>query len=515
MRKQSKHSGMIQARQDPTHLEHATLSTCEVGPDDKHSWKRRFFVLYKAPENDYQLRYYKSAEDQVSPLGGIDMTQISLLYENPQHHQKWQWVQKNFKCSPSCVVYLRAGGRDYFLIGETSTEAEGWFADLFEAMKNRSQKLLTSEIISNPLHRRKFSAPELKVRLYRKSGSFGEVKMGHLILMGAKKANSGPSKNPSLGLVESSVKLRSFSDPSSNAAEGNAEELGEDHSKRPISQPVNSDYDYPNNREVEVIGNSTLMRSITDIYIKYNSPPPTLNEASAENGIQKIKRRLGFLTYMENAVRDAKPHPEHAMKHDGKIKQKQTAAMLRCSKLVALLPCNKKVIGLNPNPEGFLHVTTAKTQNFTKEDKRGSSDFSASSSGAVSPVNVLETNSERRGSTRSLERDFMVNLQGLKNDLTLTEVEGKPRFVNTLRHHRSKNKIATHNMADELTCRCGAYASDIHSLKHFSMAFLLDQLPTFTVGMIFRGWSHWTKRFSSRKLLCSLYGIPNLEHEEK
>ncbi|XP_043958735.1 pleckstrin homology domain-containing family S member 1-like isoform X2 [Gambusia affinis] len=334
----------------------------------KSEWKRRFFVLYKAPENDYQLRYYKSAEDQVSPLGGIDMTQISLLYENPQHHQKWQWVQKNFKCSPSCVVYLRAGGRDYFLIGETSTEAEGWFADLFEAMKNRSQKLLTSEeisngqpvidIISNPLHRRKFSAPELKVPFLAK-----------------KEDQNDASK---LLLPSSSVKLRSFSDPSSNAAEGNAEELGEDHSKRPISQPVNSDYDYPksrqkrasvlragsmeslyesmlelksvlnssepNNREVEVIGNSTLMRSITDIYIKYNSPPPTLNEASAENG----------------------------------------------------------------------------------EDKRRSSDFSGSSSGAVSPVNVLETNSERRGSTRSLERDFMVNLQGLKNDLTLTEVEGKP-----------------------------------------------------------------------------------------
>lgn len=43
---------------------------------------------------------------------------------------------------------------------------------------------------------------QIQVRLYRKSGSFGEVKMGHLILMGAKKANSGPSKNPSLGLVE-------------------------------------------------------------------------------------------------------------------------------------------------------------------------------------------------------------------------------------------------------------------------------------------------------------------------
>lgn len=43
-----------------------------------------------------------------------------------------------------------------------------------------------------------------------------------------------------------------------------------------------------------------------------------------------------------------------------------------------------------------------------------------------------------------------------------------------------------------------------HSRKKPSMAFLLLQLPTFTVGMIFFGCSHCTKRFSSRKLLCSL-----------
>lgn len=53
-----------------------------------------------------------------------------------------------------------------------------------------------------------------------------------------------------------------------------------------------------------------------------------------------------------------------------------------------------------------------------------------------------------------------------------------------------------------------ALAAASHSLKHLSMAFLLSQLPTLTVGMILSGWSHWTKRFSSRKLLCSLYGIP-------
>ncbi|XP_014889390.1 pleckstrin homology domain-containing family S member 1 isoform X1 [Poecilia latipinna] len=342
----------------------------------KSEWKRRFFVLYKSPENNYQLRYYRNAEDRVNPLGAIDMTQISLLYANPQHHQKWEWVQRSFKCSPSCVVYLRAGNRDYFLIAENSSEADGWFTDLFEALKNRPHKFLKSEeisngqpvidTISNPLHRRKFSAPEPQVPFLREK----------------EEDENDASK---ISLPSSLLKLRSFSDPSSKAADGNTEELVEDSSRRPTSEPVN-DYDYPksnrkrasvlragsmeslyesmiefksilnvsepNDCKVEVMVNGTLMRSITDVYTKYKaeeSPAPISNEAPAENG----------------------------------------------------------------------------------EDKRQSSDFSTSSSGAVSP-DILETNSERRGSDRSLDgvmvdlREFMVNLQGLKNDLTLTEVEGKP-----------------------------------------------------------------------------------------
>ncbi|XP_054878613.1 pleckstrin homology domain-containing family S member 1-like isoform X2 [Poeciliopsis prolifica] len=324
----------------------------------KSEWKRRFFVLYKTSENDYLLRYYKSAEEQVSQLGGIDLTQVSLLYANPEHHQRWQWVQKSFKCSPSCVVYLRAANRDYFLIGETSSEADGWFTDLFEALKNRPHKFLKSEEISN-------GQPVIEVPFLAKK----------------EEDQNDASK---LSLPSSPVKARSLSDPSSNAAEGGTEEPVEDNSRRPISEPVSNIYDYPKSRrkresvkragsmeslyesmtefksmlnasepkdrEVQVIGNSTLMRSITDVYIKYKaekSPPLTANEGPAENG----------------------------------------------------------------------------------EDKRQSSDFSTCSSGAVSPVDVLEPNSERRGSIenslRPDMREFMMNLDGLKNDLTLTEVEGK------------------------------------------------------------------------------------------
>uniref|UniRef100_A0A8C6NS93 Pleckstrin homology domain containing S1, tandem duplicate 3 n=1 Tax=Nothobranchius furzeri TaxID=105023 RepID=A0A8C6NS93_NOTFU len=82
-------------------------------------WKKRFFVLFKISEHEYHLRYFRSHKERESSIGGIDLTQISLLYASPQHHQRWSWVQKSLKCSPSCVLYIRAAERDYFLVGES------------------------------------------------------------------------------------------------------------------------------------------------------------------------------------------------------------------------------------------------------------------------------------------------------------------------------------------------------------------------------------------------------------
>ncbi|MED6272599.1 hypothetical protein CHARACLAT_031999, partial [Characodon lateralis] len=118
------------------------------------------------------------------------------------------------------------------------------------------------------------------------------------------------------------LKKRSISDPPSNAVDRNTEELKEDISRRPASEPVDSIYDYPrlyqkpkfggnnvaraasmeslyetmtlktteetnpaDDHEVEVI-NSTMLRSITEIYAKFtqSSPLAISEEAPAEYG---------------------------------------------------------------------------------------------------------------------------------------------------------------------------------------------------------------------------------------
>ncbi|XP_056152752.1 pleckstrin homology domain-containing family S member 1-like [Lampris incognitus] len=109
------------------------------------SWKRRFFVLFKVNEQDHQLKYFKSAEERDKAIGEIDLTRISLLSISPQHHPKWGWVSKNVKCSPSCVLYVKAGEREYFLVGEDSQEVDDWFLDLFDALKKHPHGIPSDE----------------------------------------------------------------------------------------------------------------------------------------------------------------------------------------------------------------------------------------------------------------------------------------------------------------------------------------------------------------------------------
>ncbi|XP_077056760.1 pleckstrin homology domain-containing family S member 1 isoform X2 [Siphateles boraxobius] len=105
------------------------------------SWKRRFFVLLKYSNNICQLKYYKN-EEMSKPLGHIDLYKITFMFLSPEMDKKWNWIQNHFRCSPSCVMFIRVPDRDFFLIGENSWEMDKWFTALFDILNNRPHKLL-------------------------------------------------------------------------------------------------------------------------------------------------------------------------------------------------------------------------------------------------------------------------------------------------------------------------------------------------------------------------------------
>uniref|UniRef100_A0AAX7TQL2 PH domain-containing protein n=1 Tax=Astatotilapia calliptera TaxID=8154 RepID=A0AAX7TQL2_ASTCA len=180
------------------------------------AWKKRFFILFKLSDTEYQLKYFRR-EEKDKAAGEIDLSQVSLLHVSPQHHPKWNWIQKSFKCSPSCVLFIKATEREYFLVGENSDDVDGWFSDLFDAMKSRPHQLSSSgefpykqatiEVISKPL--------------IRKTNSFAEAEKGFL-------------------------KFRSMSDPSSNTLENVTEKPEEQADpKRRASEPEEPIYVVP------------------------------------------------------------------------------------------------------------------------------------------------------------------------------------------------------------------------------------------------------------------------------
>ncbi|XP_042623774.1 pleckstrin homology domain-containing family S member 1-like isoform X2 [Cyprinus carpio] len=109
------------------------------------SWKCRFFVLSKTGE-DYQLTYHANNKRRDKPLGEINLSKISLLHIGPEAHQKWDWIQKNFKCSLSSVLFLKVEddtpkhSRDYFLIGENSDDVDGWLNAIVKVMKTQRSR---------------------------------------------------------------------------------------------------------------------------------------------------------------------------------------------------------------------------------------------------------------------------------------------------------------------------------------------------------------------------------------
>ncbi|XP_073683997.1 pleckstrin homology domain-containing family S member 1-like [Garra rufa] len=112
------------------------------------SWKRRFFVLSKTSEDAYELTYHANNERRDKPLGVIDLSKIILLFSGPEAHQKWDWIQKNFKCSPSSVLFMKVEedtpkpSRDYFLIEENSDDVDGWLNALVKVLKTQKSRKL-------------------------------------------------------------------------------------------------------------------------------------------------------------------------------------------------------------------------------------------------------------------------------------------------------------------------------------------------------------------------------------
>ncbi|KAK6482287.1 pleckstrin homology domain-containing family S member 1-like isoform X3 [Huso huso] len=94
---------------------------------NQKSWKRRFFVFCKTPDNVHLLKYCKDEDDRGKPLGGIDLSVITLIFPHPDNHKKWNSIQKMFKCQPDSVLYIRTTEREYFLIGENKQDVDKWF----------------------------------------------------------------------------------------------------------------------------------------------------------------------------------------------------------------------------------------------------------------------------------------------------------------------------------------------------------------------------------------------------
>ncbi|KAF7666543.1 hypothetical protein LDENG_00102940 [Lucifuga dentata] len=362
-------------------------------PTKTKQWKMRYFVLSRLDEDVYAFKYYKNKVDRDKALGEINLSQISVLNLGPEDHPKWSWVERIHKCSPSCVLYIKAADRDYFLVGQDSVDVDSWFSALFKAQEKRPQKVLNPEELSNGPGIKVMSKPLQN----KKSCPPAHDKGMRFEATPAPECSSVADK-----------KFRSLSDPSSNTLSDNSDEETTDvyKNRRRASEPVNPIYDYPK---------SYLRSATVESMMEGNKET---NSCVKEEGLYES---MAAFRYTPQMVEEVDSEVERFT--DGSLMRDVTQAF------------EKLKTQISPLPSFDEEPTTD-----DREEMQMTPDFSSNSSdnGAVSPIEMLEQQNrhsfEKQSSTESIdninidpeERDIVVSRADLKKHLTLTEVDGKP-----------------------------------------------------------------------------------------
>ncbi|XP_062330624.1 pleckstrin homology domain-containing family S member 1-like isoform X1 [Osmerus eperlanus] len=384
----------------------------------KNSWKRRFFVLFKMKDESYLFKYFKSSEDREKPLGGIELSTISLLYSSPQKHSQWPRINRNFKCSPDCVLYIKARDREYFLIGEDSCDIDGWFWDIYEALKYRPHQMLNPEELADDssFSIESISDPVLKVFTLKNTATF--VKTQPVKDRSASEPNQPMAKSTD-SVKESqrlslSMEIPLYDYPKSflrKASLGNEEvtagpgPVAVEHAWRPLSEqvkePENNYYDYP-----KKFLNHTIQESEDE-------------EAYEDDGKSYYMKMNKVFEIMKDAEERDKDSLVQSFEVDPKVEEFTTNSLIRS--VTQVFDKLKTPTEAEAGPDE------------SRVDCQAACDSSATENETGPPVVMTQSKHLKEHSLIQskeeellAEKDIIVNREDLKKHLMVSDVEGKP-----------------------------------------------------------------------------------------